>query len=169
MRFVFVLDDHRIFGTGHSFPNQSSHPMSMPPSFPQQALPPAKSSGTKWVFWGCGGCLGLMLLGGIVMGVIFFGVMSVIKNTDAYKSAITATTSPEVQAELGTPITPGIFPMGSVNMNNGQGTADLSIPITGPKGAGTIHYKATSNGGSWKVSEFNVVISSDGKVIDLKK
>ena len=143
--------------------------MSTPPNFPQQALPPTKSGGSKWVFWGCGGCLGLMVLGGIVMGVIFVGIMSVIKNTDAYKTAITATTSPEVQAELGTPITPGMFPMGSVNVNNGQGTADLHIPISGPKGSGTINYRATSNGGPWMASEFNVNIKGSGKVIDLDK
>src|SRR5262245_51618992 len=107
----------------------------MPPSTPPfpQATPPKQKN---WWLIGCSGCLGLIVLGMIAGGVIFFGVVKVIKSTEPYKTALAgATNSAEVQEELGTPIEAGFMPQGSVNTNTSDGstveTADLTIPLKG--------------------------------------
>lgn len=114
----------------------------------------------------------------IVLGIglataIFFFVVNVIKGTEPYQTALTAaTSSPDVQAELGTPIEAGFMPQGHVNTNTTNGTttetADLTIPLKGPKGSGRVHYAASKSGGDWDVSDFTVTIDGSGTRIDLK-
>jgi hypothetical protein len=137
-----------------------------PPPFPQTA-PPKK---TNWWLIGCGGCLTLIVLAIIGGGAIFLGVVNVIKSTEPYKTAVTAATnSPEVQEELGTPIEPGFMPLGSVNTNSAGGvtteSADLTIPLKGPKASGSLHYAAKKSVGEWEVSDFTVTVEGSGKKI----
>ncbi|MEP6672845.1 MAG: cytochrome c oxidase assembly factor Coa1 family protein [Chthoniobacter sp.] len=131
-------------------------------------VPPAKK--TNWWLIGCGGCLGLMVLALIGGGAIFMGVLKIIKSSGPYQTAVAgATASPEVQAELGTPIEPGFMPQGNVNTNDSggtsTGTADLTIPLKGPKASGSLHYAATKDGGDWVVSDFTVTVEGSGKKI----
>ena len=139
--------------------------MSQPP--PPVGAPPPKK--TNWVLIGCGGCLGLIILGAIAGVAIFFGVLKVIKSSDAYQTALNgAVNSPLVQEELGTPITAGMMPQGSVNTTNDTGNADLTIPISGPKAEASIHYRATRANSVWTVSEHKVTVKGSGKEIDLQ-
>lgn len=139
--------------------------MDTPPTLPQ----PAKSGSKKWIFIGCGGCLGLILLGCIGMAVVVFGVFAAVKSSDAYKTAFAvAANSPEVKMALGTPITDSYFVTGSVNMTDNTGKADLDTTIKGPKGTGALHYKATRSGSVWQVIEHTVTIPATGKVINLQ-
>ena len=115
----------------------------------------------------------MLVLGAVAVAVIFYFVIGVIKSTGPYQTAVnTAKNSPEVQAELGTPIEPGFMPTGNVNTNTsngtGSGTADLSVPLKGPKGSGKVHYAATKNGDAWEVSDFTVTIDGSGRTIDLQ-
>jgi hypothetical protein len=139
----------------------------MPP-FP--AAPPKKSN--WWMIGGCG-CLGMIVLGIGLAATIFFFVVNVIKGTEPYQTALTAAANaPEVQAELGTPIEAGFMPQGHVNSNTSNGntteTADLTIPLKGPKGSGRVHYSARKSGGDWEVSDWTVTIDGSGNRIDLK-
>jgi len=141
---------------------------STPPS-PPPALPAKK---TNWWLLGCGGCLGLIVFGMIGAGALFFGVMKVIKSTEPYQTALTAATnSPEVQAELGTPIKTGFFLQGSVNSNIQNGitteTANLTIPLKGPKASGSLHYAAQKTDAKWTVSDFTVTVEGSEKKIHL--
>ena len=131
-------------------------------------VPPAKK--TNWWLIGCGGCLTLIVLGAIGAGAIFFGVMKVLKSTEPYQTAVAgATHSPEVQAELGTPITTGFLLQGNVNSNTSGGTttevANLTIPLKGPKASGSLHYAAEKSGTDWQVSDFTVTVDESGKKI----
>ena len=142
----------------------------IPPGSP--GLPPQPKK-TNWWLWGCGGCLGLVILGIIGIGVIFWGVMGVIKGSESYRTAFSAAAkSPEVQAELGTPIEAGFMPQGNVSTNglgdSATGNADLTIPLKGPKGTGSVHYAASKSGGNWDVSDFTVTIDGSGKRITLQ-
>lgn len=121
---------------------------------------------------GCG-CLGMIVLGIGLATAIFFFVVNVIKGTEPYQTALmTAASSPDVQAELGTPIKAGFIPQGHVNSNTSNGstteTADLTIPLKGPKGSGHVHYAARKSGGDWNVSDFTVTIDGSGTRINLK-
>ena len=131
-------------------------------------MPKPAGSGSKWIFWGCGGCLTLIvLLGAFAVGMMFF-VFGTIKNTDVVANAIKQSqSSPQVQAALGTPIETGWWISGSVNISNGAGRADISGPISGPKGDGTLILKATkSAGGSWEYSQMEVQVTN-GATINL--
>jgi hypothetical protein len=142
--------------------------MSMPPPAPA----PLPTKNTNWWLIGCGGCLGLIVLGLLGCAALFFGVTRVIKSTEPYTTAVSAaTSSPAAQAKLGTPIQPGFLPQGSVNSNTSNGvtteTADLTIPLKGPKASGHVHYAARKDGAKWEVSDFTVTVDGTGEQIKL--
>jgi len=149
-----------------------SDPLLFPPAM-NPPYPGAESpKKTNWWLLGCGGCLGLILLAAIGGALLFMGVLKVVKSSGPYQTAVDlATKSPDVQAELGTPITTGFFPMGNVSthINNGveTGAADLTIPLKGPKDSGSLHYSATNSGKEWKISDFTLTVKSNGKVVPL--
>jgi hypothetical protein len=71
-----------------------------------------------------------------------------------------------VATALGRPVEEG-FPSGSINTNNNTGDVDLSIPISGPKGKGTIYVVGTRSGGTWTYSKMSVTIDGAHDTIDL--
>ena len=108
----------------------------------------------------------------IIMVALFaFGIVLVVftamKSTDVYKVALRrAQANPKVQQALGAPIHDGLFVSGHTNASGGSGEADLSIPISGSKGKGTIYLVATKTAGEWQYSTL-VVKTDDGESIDL--
>lgn len=129
------------------------------------ALPPKK---TNWWLIGCGGCLGLIVIGVIAAGAIFFAAMKAVKSSDAYALALKNTQeSAEVQEKLGTPITAATFASGAVSVNNNTGTAALFFSVTGPKGGGKVIYEGTKQGGEWKTVKHQVIIDGSSVAIDL--
>jgi Cytochrome oxidase complex assembly protein 1 len=97
-------------------------------------------------------------------------VFSAIKSTDPYKDALArAKMHPAVIEALGSPIKEGFFVSGNTNVNGASGDANLAIPISGPKGKGTIYAKATKSLGRWSYSDLVVEIQATGKRIDLLK
>ncbi|MEO8383210.1 MAG: cytochrome c oxidase assembly factor 1 family protein [Acidobacteriota bacterium] len=123
-----------------------------------------KTSPWVWVGIGCA-----VILAGMVAFVAFivFVVFGSMRSSDPYKEALQrARNDPRVIAALGTPIEPGLFVSGSINTQNQSGTADLSIPISGPKQSASIHVVGTKEGGRWTYTRI-VVTPKDGPVIDL--
>lgn len=99
------------------------------------------------------------------MVLVIFGAL---KQTDVYKMAVARTKSDSrVIAALGSPIEEGWYLSGHTNVNGGSGDADISIPISGPKGKGTIYAVATKSGGEWTYSKLTVKIDGTGETIDL--
>lgn len=136
---------------------------------PNPAAPPAQqpswfSRNWKWLVpVGCG----LPLLCCLTFGAVtYFGVSKVIQGSPVFATALAkASSNPEVQAALGTPLAPGLGLNGGIEEKNGRSSADFSIPLEGPKGKGTLVVKATGSGGDWT---FQVLeISAGGKTIDL--
>jgi hypothetical protein len=122
----------------------------------------------KWIGCGCGGCLvAILLVVGLIAaigGLAFVGL----KQADAYKLALErAQNNPQVQAALGEPIEAGLLVSGSVNISGPTGSADISIPISGPKGKGTIYVVATKSAGQWEFSTLEVEIHATGERVDL--
>ena len=143
-----------------------------PPTPPLPGLPPAlqpdQKKKTHWVLWGGCGCLGIVLIGALFSGLMFFGVSKIMKSTGPYETAFKgAAESPLVQAALGTPIEAGLMPMGNVVTSFDSGSANLTISISGPKGAGTIHFRATRSKGEWHTHEHTVRIERTNELIDL--
>ncbi|MHC4199391.1 MAG: cytochrome c oxidase assembly factor Coa1 family protein, partial [Planctomycetota bacterium] len=61
--------------------------------------------------------------------------LTLMKSSGAYKVALARVKShPKVTAALGTPVKEGWFLTGTVNVNGSGENADVSIPLSGPKG-----------------------------------
>ena len=120
-----------------------------------------KSSGGKIVaFIGCG-CLTLILVGVAVVGLIVWGASKAMKSAEPYQASIEAVQGNAAAAEaLGSPIEPGFMPSGSFNFNNGEGNVDFSIPVSGPKGKGTIRVvgNKASGASAWSYSTWELQV-----------
>ena len=120
----------------------------------------------KWVV--PTGCLTILLACGGFVTLIFSVVLGSLKSSDVYKEAVAkAQTNSQVTAALGTPIKPGFWVSGNISVNNSSGNADLSIPISGPQGKGTIYVTATKSAGKWNYATMVCEISSSGARINL--
>jgi hypothetical protein len=110
----------------------------------------------------------LVVIGGVAMAAFVYFVFGAMKKSDVFVEAVKrAQNSSEVQAALGTPIETGWMIQGSVSINNGNGDAQLTIPLKGPKGEGTL--MATGKqapGGPWQYSQLEAVLP-DGTKVDL--
>ena len=124
--------------------------------------------GRNWKWFVPTGCLTMLALvaGGIFLILsLVFGMM---KSSDAYKQAmVKVRASTAVSAALGTPIKESFFTTGSVNVSGPSGRAELAIPISGPKGSGTVYVKATKSGGKWSFTKLLVAIDEADITIDL--
>jgi hypothetical protein len=95
-------------------------------------------------------------------------VFSAVKSTDVYKDALArAQAHPSVIEALGSPIKEGFLVSGNTNVNGASGEANLSIPISGPKGKGTVYVAANKSLGRWNYSGLIVEIEKTHQRIDL--
>ena len=114
------------------------------------------------------GCLGLILLVTAFVACIMLLVMGSIRSSDAYQQALAkAKVNPEVVLHIGQPIQPGWFVSGSINVSGPSGDADLSIPISGPKGKGTIYVVGKKSAGEWTYTRMEVEVEGLPGRVDL--
>jgi hypothetical protein len=105
----------------------------------------------------------LLLVGGIA--ALFYGVKKAMANSDAYKISITdAHASACVAAKLGEPFVATGLPSGSINENNGSGSADLTVPLKGPLGTATLHTIAMREAGVWSITTLTVNPASGSEI-----
>lgn len=110
------------------------------------------------------GCLTIIVL--IVVGV--FGVFSMINDFEPTKFALEeASTNPIVIEALGEPIEKDGVTSGNFTFNNGEGNADFSIPISGPKGMGTVRVVAEQKDDEWTYEKLYVTIKESNEKINL--
>ena len=122
------------------------------------------------MLFGCGGCAFLLLCVAIFAGGIFIVVMGAMRQSDAYNETIKrAQASSELKAALGEPIKPGLLISGSVNINNGVGSANIIVPVNGPAGSASIHTVGSKANGVWTYNEMTATPSKGGQAIDLLK
>jgi hypothetical protein len=85
------------------------------------------------------------------------------KSSDVYKEALREAAANDVVTQaLGSPIEPGWLVLGNINISDGSGTADLKIPISGPKGKAVIHVVATKTDGKWELTTLEVELRGPG-------
>jgi hypothetical protein len=139
-----------------------------------QPPPPQRSWWSRNWKWALPvGCLlPLLLCGGgavLFVFVIYGAVTGAIKSSDAYSEGMArARANPEVVAALGEPIESGFWISGSINVNGPSGDVDVSIPISGPKGSGTLYIAGTRSAGRWQYSTMAVEIPGRASRIDLR-
>jgi hypothetical protein len=83
----------------------------------------------------------------------FIAHLIALRNSEAVRSAVAqAQLNPAVTARLGKPVKPGWNISGSiVDLRDHAGRAQLSIPVSGPKGEGILSLLASRVSGFWKL------------------
>jgi cytochrome oxidase complex assembly protein 1 len=124
--------------------------------------------GRNWKWVVPVGCLGLLVLFVAFAAAIVFLVFGIMKSSDAYKDAVAqAKTHQVVQEHLGEPLEEGLFVTGNINVSGSSGQASLAIPISGPKGKGTLYVEATKSVGQWRFATLMVEVRETGERIDV--
>lgn len=124
--------------------------------------------GRNWKWFVPTGCLTLMLICGGFVTLVFSIVLGSLKSSDVYQASVAqAQNNAEVKAALGTPIEPGFWLAGNIKVSNSSGAADMTIPISGPQGKGTIYVIANKSAGKWNYSVMVCEIATTGARINL--
>lgn len=85
------------------------------------------------------GCLTLILLLGAFAVVLATVITTSFRNSEVSKQALNlAAANPQVRELIGEPIKPAWLISGQINVSGSTGNANLSIPISGPRGKGAI-------------------------------
>jgi hypothetical protein len=122
----------------------------------------------NWKWAAPTGCLLVVLLVGALVATIFFFVFSMMKTNDAYQHAMEAArANPAVVAALGEPMEEGWLVSGSFEESGGSGQAQFAIPLSGPKGSGTLYVEARKSAGEWNYSTMAVEIDTSKERVDL--
>jgi hypothetical protein len=136
---------------------------------PPMAVPHKSWLGRNWKWFVPVAFLGAIAFFVGLFALIMGGVMGGMRDSDVAKEAVArAQANPSVVEQLGTRIDEGRLISGSINVNaGGSGDADLAVPISGPKGKGTVYVTARKIGGTWNYSQMIAAIEGTGEKIDL--
>ncbi|WP_103069305.1 cytochrome c oxidase assembly factor Coa1 family protein [Aquimarina sediminis] len=115
-----------------------------------------------------GGCLTLIVLFFVFLGSLIFGVNELISESTPSQEALAKVNEDEyVITILGQPIeTDGIM-SGSISYTNGIGSADMSIPVKGPKGEARLFVVGSKRNDQWSYTEMYIIIDKTDEQIDL--
>lgn len=118
----------------------------------------------KWVV-PVGGCMSLIVLFVMFVGSIFYGVTTALEESQPYEYALEKINQDEVLTQqLGSPIEKDGMIQGSYNYSNGDKTADMRIPISGPNGSGTLIVQATGEDDNWTYNVIRVEIKDNESI-----
>ena len=101
--------------------------------------------------WAIAGVVVLLAFVGLGAAGLF-GVTALMKSSEAYKGAMQQVRAdPRSVRMLGEPIESGWFISGSINVSGASGKADIAIPVSGPRGGGTVYCRAEKQIGTWVI------------------
>ena len=137
-------------------------------SSPPPPMPPTNWFGRNWKWVVPIGCLvPVLCIAGFVLAIFYF-VMGVVKESDAYKKALArAQENSAVIEAIGSPISQTGIVSGNSNVNGATGEANLSVPLRGPKGKATLYVEAKKSTDIWYFQTMVVKIEKTGERIDL--
>ncbi len=120
----------------------------------------------KWFVPACCLVVFLFIAGGIA-GILAL-IEGSIKQSGAYTQSLAlAQSNPQVIAQIGQPVAAGFFVSGNINVNGDSGDADISFPVSGPKGKGKVYAVAKKIADQWQFQ--TLLFGADGQTgrIDL--
>jgi hypothetical protein len=130
--------------------------------------PPRSWWSRNWRWFVPAGCLSAILLFAGFVAILLTVVGGAMKSSDAYRHALAeARRSRAVAEALGTPVREGWFTSGDVSVTGPSGSADLVIPVAGPKGKGKLYVVARKSAGLWSYETIVVEVARTGERIDL--
>ena len=120
----------------------------------------------KWVV-PVAGCFTIIITVVLAIGAIFFGVSNAIEDSQPYEYALEKiNTDEDLINALGSPIEKDGMVSGDWKYSNGKKSAHMAIPISGPKGKGTLFVEATGEGDDWIYHVIRVEIE-DSETFDI--
>jgi hypothetical protein len=97
-------------------------------------------------------------------------IMGFIKSSDAYTGAMDRLRSaPAVVDAIGSPIKDGFIVSGSISTSGAFGVADLTIPVSGPKGSAWVSLFAAKRLGVWHFQRMIVHVYATQRTIDISE
>lgn len=120
----------------------------------------------KWLI-AVAGVFMLAIAAGFVVSVMML-VLRLMQSSGSYTQALArARQAPALIEKLGTPIHAGLLMTGKITEKDDTGSANLAIPLDGPKGEATLHVRATKSSGVWTFSQLDVDMKATKQRIDL--
>jgi len=136
-----------------------------------EARAQAQRSGLRWgLVIGClgAGCIMLVLAAAGIVVAATVGLFALLKGSGAYELALERIQgSTAVVDAIGRPVEPGWWVLGRIEYSGNSGSAELTIPLLGPKGRATAYAEAVREGGKWRLVALSVVIHKTGQRIEL--
>jgi ribosomal protein L7/L12 len=109
------------------------------------------------------GCLPTLFFIGLCAGFIMLSSHVMFRAFGPLEQALAIINSdPAVVQALGKPITPGIFVTGEMSSGGSSSSADLSVPIYGPKRSGELNVSGSWRRGVWDLNIW-VLYDADGE------
>jgi TonB family protein len=143
-------------------PAQFGGNFQQPPQQPQQK----GCLGRNWKWMLPVGCLGLILGLVALAGGIVFVAMSAIKSSEVYQGALKVVqTHPTAVERLGEPIDDGWLVKGNIKIDGNGGDANFEIPVSGPKGSGTLYVTAVRPDDAWMYERLD--LAANGETVSL--
>lgn len=113
------------------------------------------------------GCLTLLFLIALFGLTLIAIITASFRSSDVYKQAMAkAAENQRVRDLVGEPIRAAWLVSGELNVNGSSGNANLTIPISGPRGKGVIRAVAQKGEGVWRFTYLQVKVEA-GESIDL--
>jgi hypothetical protein len=95
----------------------------------------------------------------VAVGALLTFVFGLLKSSEPYQHAVTvASSNPDVMRELGTPVAPGWYLSGNINVSGSSGNADMAIPLNGQRHHGTLYVRAYKTNGAWTYTTLEVLL-----------
>ncbi len=117
---------------------------------------------------GCLWTLGSILIFLLCAGTIAFFIFNVFRSSEPYQMAMAELETNDRAIEvLGQPIKAGYLMSGSLNDSGQSGSADLSIPVSGPRGKGRLQLFALKEEGVWRLRRLVLTSEDLQQPIDL--
>ena len=95
-------------------------------------------------------------------------VFASLRSSDVVKLAVaTAESNSALADRLGRPLDTGWFVTGKLEVTPASGHAELAIPVSGPKGKGTIYVDGRKRAGVWHLDMLQFGAEGSGERLDL--
>ena len=111
----------------------------------------------------------LVLVASLILPLcVIIAVFASLRNSDVVRMAVaTAESNPSLAERLGGPLDAGWFVTGTLEVTPASGHAELAIPVSGPKGKGTIYVDGRKRAGVWHLEMLQFGAEGSGQRLDL--
>ena len=130
---------------------------------------PGRRQGRTWQRIVLGGCLGAAVLAVVIAAAVYFTASQGVKRSEVYQEAVARLrAAPAAVRLLGEPVETGAFAKGRVG-DARDGTAQFTVPVSGPRASGTLHVQArrAAGGSAWTYEQLELAVDDNSLRVSL--